>query len=96
MFFITKLKQAFFNNLLNTSESKKLDINDFAKLCRDAIMVGGAAIFTFLAENLSSIDFGAKISDLLPILTSAQWNMIIVPIVAGALNTAIKFFKNNN
>lgn len=95
MSFLTKLKDVFVSNVPDTSSPQKLDSTDLAKLIRDAAMVGGAAVVTFLSEQASSVDFGAKLSELLPMFTSTQWNMILVPIVASVLNTALKFFKGN-
>lgn len=95
MSFFSKLKEVFVSNVPDTSEPKKLDTTDFAKLLRDALMVGGAAVVTFVSESLTSVNLGALINEYVPVLTSEQWNMILVPFVAAGLNAALKFFKGN-
>lgn len=95
MSFFSKLKEVFVSNVPDTSEPKKLDTTDIAKLLRGALMVAGAAVVTFLSEKVTSINFGDVLHTYLPLLTTEQWTMIIVPVVSGALSTALKFFKNN-
>lgn len=93
--FFTKLKEVFVKSVPDTSETKTLNSTDFAKLVRDALMVGGAAIITFFSEHLTSVNFGELINKYISVLTVDQWNMICVPILAGLMNTALKFFKGN-
>lgn len=91
--FFSKLKEVFVKNVPDTSEPKKLDTTDFAKLVRDALLVGGAAIVTFLSERLTTINIGELVHNVLPMFTVEQWNMLCVPAVAFVLQSALKFFK---
>lgn len=93
MSFLSKLKEVFVTSVPDTSEPKKLDQTDFAKILRDAVMVAGAAVVTYFSENLTTINFGGLVHNLIPVLTAEQANMILVPLIAGGLSAALKFFK---
>ena len=93
MSFFSKLKEVFVTSTPDTSEPKTLDKTDFAKILRNALMVGGAAVFAYFSENLTSVDFGQFLEGHVKFLTAAQWNMVLVPLIAGVLDTVQKFFK---
>jgi hypothetical protein len=66
------------------ADSKKFKLNtkDAWVLAKNALLVGGAAALTFVGENLSNIDFGTT-------------GVLFVPVVAVALDTLIKWMKDN-
>jgi len=78
------------NNLLDifkedkplVSPAKKVDTADAVALVKNAALVGVAAGVTYLGENISDLDLG-------------QWGVMLVPIVAVALDAVIKWAKDN-
>mgnify|MGYP006218461335 FL=1 len=64
--------------------SKKFTLNfaDLKKVGLNALLVGGAAGLTYVAQNLTAIDFGSL-------------GALFVPIVAVGLDTAIQWLKDN-
>jgi hypothetical protein len=64
--------------------SKKFSLNsaDAWALAKNALLVGGAASLTYVAENFSDLDLGAS-------------GVLFVPIVAVVLDSVIKWFKDN-
>ena len=60
-----------------------LDVGDLWGVARSALLVGGAAALTVVAENLHIVDIGL-------------YTPMVVPIVAVALDTAIKWLKNGD
>ena len=64
--------------------SKKFSLNsaDFVKLLKNALLVGGAAALTYFASNLGVLDLGTM-------------GALVVPIVAVALDSAIRWLKDN-
>ena len=65
--------------------SKKFTLNwaDISKIGKNALLVGCAAALTYVSQNLGDIDMGTI-------------GALFVPIVAAGLDTAIKWFKNND
>ena len=65
--------------------SKKFTLNfgDLSKVFKTALLVGGAAALTVVAENLEVVDIG-------------MYTPLFVPIVAVGLDTAIKWLKDNS
>ena len=63
--------------------SKKFTLNwgDLWGVAKNALLVGGAAALTVVAENLQVVDVGL-------------YTPLVVPIIAVALDTAIKWMKN--
>ena len=63
--------------------SKKFTLNwgDLWGVAKNALLVGGAAALTVVAENLEVVDVGL-------------YTPLVVPIIAVALDTAIKWMKN--
>lgn len=95
MNFLKKLKDVFTKNVEDTSKPKSLDSTDFVKMLRHALFVGVAATITYFSENLTSIDFGALLANHLHFLTAQQWNLMLVPVISGVLDTIHKFFKGD-
>lgn len=77
----------FFKNLFSgkdlksTSPAGKLDTVDVKKLVRNLLIVAAGAVLTYLGQWATNTDFGA-------------YNGIIVPLVAGAIDTARKWLTN--
>ena len=65
-------------------DTKRFSLNmaDLSVLGRNALLVGSAAALTYVAGNLGDLDFG-------------NLGALIVPIVAVALDSAIKWLKDN-
>ena len=65
-------------------ESKKFQLNgsDAKALGKNALLVGAAASLTYISQNLGNLDLGTL-------------GVLIVPIVAVALDTGIKWLKDN-
>ncbi len=63
--------------------SKRFTLNgtDVVKLLKNAGLVGGAAALTYIANNIGQLDLGATMG-------------LVVPIVAVALDSAIKWLKD--
>jgi hypothetical protein len=65
-----------------TSRSYQLDKNDVIALAKNAVLVGLAAVLTYVGENLVKLDLGPSIA-------------LFVPVVAMVLDSAVKWAKNN-
>lgn len=63
------------------SKRFKLNISDVLGVAKNALLVGAAAALTVVAENLEVVDIGL-------------YTPLVVPIIAVALDTAIKWLKN--
>ena len=63
--------------------SKRFSLNgaDVVKLLKNAGLVGGSAALTYIANNIGQLDLGATMG-------------LVVPIVAVALDSAIKWLKD--
>ncbi len=64
------------------SKKFKLDISDLSNLGKNALLVGGAAAVTYVMQNLGELDLG-------------DMGALVVPIIALALDTVVKWMKNN-
>ncbi len=64
------------------SKKFKLDISDLSNLGKNALLVGGAAAVTYVMQNLGELDLG-------------NMGALVVPVIALALDTVIKWMKNN-
>lgn len=64
--------------------SKAFAINayDLVSVGKNALLVGLAAVLTYLGENLTKIDLG-------------NMSALIVPVVAVVINTVVKWAKDN-
>ena len=65
------------------SKKFKLDLTDLWSVGKNALLVGGAAMLTYVSANLGHLDLG-------------MWGPAIVPVVAVVLDTAIKWMKDNS
>lgn len=65
------------------SKKFKLDLTDLFGVGKNALLVGGAAMLTYVSANLGHLDLG-------------MWGPAIVPVVAVVLDTAIKWMKDNS
>ena len=65
-------------------DSKGYEINkkDLVSVGRGAILVGVAAVLTYVGQNLAHIDLGAG-------------SALIVPVVSMLIDSAIKWIKDN-
>lgn len=63
------------------SKRFKLNFGDVLSVAKNALLVGAAAALTVFAENLEVVDIGL-------------YTPLVVPIVAVALDTAIKWLKD--
>jgi hypothetical protein len=68
---------------MEDSNQFSLNMTDVIGLFKRAALVGSAAALTFVAGNLGGLDFGSL-------------GILIVPIVAVALDSAIKWLKDNS
>jgi len=64
------------------SVSFALNTTDLVAIGKNALLVGLAAVFTYVGENLAKVDLGAA-------------SALIVPVVAVAINTLTKWVKDN-
>lgn len=64
------------------SPKYSLDREDVFGLVKNAVLVGLAAVLTYVGENLSSLDLGTT-------------GVMLVPVVAVVIDTVVKWAKNN-
>jgi hypothetical protein len=65
-----------------TSKAFSMDMNDVISVGKNALLVGLAAVLTYVGENLTKIDLGSM-------------SALVVPVVVVVLNSAIKWAKDN-
>lgn len=59
-----------------------LNTTDLVSVAKNAVLVGLAAVLTYVGENLTKIDLG-------------NMSALIVPVVAVVINTIVKWAKDN-
>lgn len=64
------------------SKAFSLNLNDIMALGKNALLVAGAAGLTYVVNNVANLDLGAG-------------GALLVPIVVVALDSAIKWMKDN-
>jgi len=66
------------------SDSKKFSLNttDVVNLGKNALLVGLAAMLTYVGENVSNVDLGTT-------------GVLLVPVVTVGIDTLVKWMKNN-
>ena len=64
------------------SKSFSVDTTDLLSVAKNALLVGVAAVLTYIGENISSIDLGSATA-------------LVVPVVVVAINTAVKWVKDS-
>lgn len=57
-----------------------LNVNDLVALAKNAVLVGTAAVLTYVMENLNTVDWGTT-------------GVLLVPVVTVLLDTVIKWVK---
>ena len=67
---------------MSDSKSFSLNTSDLVNLGKNALLVGLAAMLTYVGENVSNVDLG----------TAA---IMLVPVVSVAIDTLVKWMKNN-
>lgn len=65
------------------SKAFALNAYDLISVGKNALLVGLAAILTYVGENLTKIDLG-------------NMSALIVPVVAVVINTVVKWAKDNS
>jgi hypothetical protein len=64
------------------SKAYSVDVSDLVKVGKNALLVGVAALLTYLGENLANLDLGNA-------------SALVVPIVVVAINTVVRWVKDN-
>lgn len=67
---------------MSTSDRFSLDKNDVVNLTKNAVLVGLAAVLTYVGENLASLDLGPT-------------GIMLVPVVSIVIDTVVKWAKGN-
>jgi hypothetical protein len=65
-----------------TSKSFSMDLNDVLNVGKNALLVGVAALLTYVGENISNIDLGSA-------------SALVVPVVVVLVNSAVNWLKDN-
>lgn len=65
------------------SKSFALNTTDLISVGKNALLVGLAAILTYVGENVTKIDLGAA-------------SALVVPVVVVLMNTVVKWAKDNS
>jgi len=67
---------------MGDSKAFTLNTSDLVNLGKNALLVGLAAMLTYVGENVSDVDLGAT-------------GVMLVPVVSVAIDTLVKWMKNN-
>lgn len=70
------------SNEVKGSSAFALNTSDLVAVGKNALLVGVAAMLTYLGENVTKIDLGAM-------------SALIVPVVVVAINTAVRWVRDN-
>ena len=65
-----------------TSKSFAMDVNDVINIGKNALLVGIAAVLTYVGENIAKVDLGAA-------------SALVVPVVVVLVNTVVSWIKDN-
>lgn len=65
-----------------TSAKFSLDVNDVVNVGKNALLVGLAAVLTYVGENVTKIDLG-------------PYSALVVPMVVVLVNTVVNWAKDN-
>lgn len=65
-----------------TSKSFSIDVNDLVNVGKNALLVGVAAILTYVGENITKVDLGAA-------------SALVVPVVVVLVNTLVNYLKDH-
>lgn len=64
------------------SKSFALNTNDLMKVGKNALLVGLAAVLTYVGENMTKVDLGTA-------------GVMLVPVVAVVIDSLVKWVKDN-
>lgn len=67
---------------LSGSSSFALNMTDLVSVGKNALLVGLAAILTYVGENITKVDLGSM-------------SALVVPVTVVIINTVIKWVKDN-
>lgn len=62
------------------SAKYSLNVNDAVSLLKNAVLVGAAAVLTYVMENINSVDWGTT-------------GVLLVPVVTVLLDAIVKWVK---
>lgn len=65
-----------------TSKSFSMDLNDLVNVGKNALLVGVAAVLTYVGENMAKVDLGSA-------------SALIVPIVLVMVNTIVNWIEDH-
>lgn len=65
-----------------TSKAFSMDLNDLVSVGKNALLVGVAAVLTYIGENMANIDLGSA-------------SVLVVPIVVVMVNTIVSWIKDH-
>lgn len=65
-----------------TSKSYALDVNDLVNVGKNALLVGVAALLTYVGENVAKVDLGSM-------------SALVVPVVVVVVNTLVNWIKDH-
>lgn len=65
-----------------TSKGFSMDLNDLVNVGKNALLVGVAAVLTYVGENMAKVDLGAA-------------SALIVPIVLVMVNTIVNWIEDH-
>jgi hypothetical protein len=65
-----------------TSSKFSLDVNDVVSVGKNALLVGLAAVLTYVGEHISNVDLGSA-------------SALVVPLVVVLVNTTVNWIKDN-
>lgn len=65
-----------------TSKAYALDVNDLLNVGKNALLVGVAALLTYVGENVAKIDLGSM-------------SALVVPVVVVLVNTLVNWIKDH-
>lgn len=70
---------------MNTEGSKSFSLNnkDLLVVAKNALLVGGAAALTVVAQNLNVIDLGV-------------YGPVVVPVITIGIDTLVRWMKDNS
>ncbi len=67
---------------MGTSKAFSMDMNDLVSIGKNALLVGLAAVLTYVGENVTKVDLG-------------NMSALIVPVVVVVINSMVKWAKDN-
>lgn len=65
-----------------TSKGYAIDMNDLISVGKNALLVGVAAVLTYVGENITKVDLGSM-------------SALVVPVVVVLVNTMVNWIKDN-